>query len=134
MLKYEVLKILLASSSHISGQTISNRLGVSRTAIWKAVNALKNEGYNIESVNNRGYLLLENKGILNRIEIEQRMDSYKYKTLPKVIYFNQIPPILMPRKQPTRLPRISLWWQIHKLSAKAGLAGVGLHPVQQAFL
>ena len=90
MLKYEVLKILLASSSHISGQTISNRLGVSRTAIWKAVNALKNDGYNIESVNNRGYLLLENKGILNRIEIEQCMHSYKYKTLPKVIYFNQI--------------------------------------------
>ena len=53
MLKDEVLKILLSSGSHVSGQDISNKLGVSRTAVWKAVTALKNDGYDIESVNNK---------------------------------------------------------------------------------
>lgn len=70
MLKDEVLKILLSSGSHVSGQDISNKLGVSRTAVWKAVSALKNDGYDIESVNNKGYLLTKNKSILNEAEIE----------------------------------------------------------------
>ena len=59
MLKNKVLKILLSNKEHVSGQAISGNLGVSRTAVWKAISSLKKDGYNIESVNNRGYLLLE---------------------------------------------------------------------------
>lgn len=41
----------------LSGQALAQRLGVSRNAVWKAVNALKEEGYDIASTPNRGYQL-----------------------------------------------------------------------------
>ena len=43
--------------SFLSGEELSNELGVSRTAIWKAINALRRDGYEIDAVTNRGYLL-----------------------------------------------------------------------------
>ncbi len=44
---------------YISGQDMSNRLGISRTAIWKHINYLRAEGYEIESRTNKGYKLLK---------------------------------------------------------------------------
>lgn len=41
----------------LSGQALAQRLGVSRNAVWKAVNMLKEEGYDIASTPNRGYQL-----------------------------------------------------------------------------
>lgn len=43
----------------MSGQQLCDRLGVSRTAVWKVINQLKEEGYRIESVPSRGYRLVE---------------------------------------------------------------------------
>lgn len=90
MLKNEVLKILLSNKSHISGQYISNRLNVSRTAVWKAISSLKKEGYIIESVNNRGYLLVYNNDALNQVEIEQSMSNYTELNIPKIIYLSSV--------------------------------------------
>ena len=46
--KDEVLKTLKNNRSrHISGEEISEKIGVSRAAVWKAVKALREEGYNI---------------------------------------------------------------------------------------
>ncbi len=41
----------------LSGQELAKRFGVSRNAVWKAVNALRTEGYAIESTPNKGYRL-----------------------------------------------------------------------------
>jgi BirA family biotin operon repressor/biotin-[acetyl-CoA-carboxylase] ligase len=41
----------------VSGQALAARFGVSRNAIWKAVNSLRNEGVAIESAQNSGYRL-----------------------------------------------------------------------------
>jgi len=90
MLKNEVLKILLSNNIHVSGQDISESLGVSRTAVWKAISALKKEGYNIESVNNKGYLLLAKSDILNQVEIEQNISSYKLSNAPQIIYLDEV--------------------------------------------
>lgn len=58
--KTEVLKLLEASRERdLSGQEMAESLGVTRSAIWKAVNTLKKEGYQIQAVNNRGYRLKE---------------------------------------------------------------------------
>lgn len=43
----------------VSGEELSKQLGVSRAAIWKHIKVLREEGYNIESVNKKGYRLLE---------------------------------------------------------------------------
>ena len=90
MLKNEVLKILLSNNIHVSGQDISESLGVSRTAVWKAISALKKDGYNIESVNNKGYLLLTKSDILNQVEIEQNINSYKLSNAPQIICLDEV--------------------------------------------
>lgn len=56
-MREKVLEILLQSKDYISGETLSHELGVSRTAVWKAINKLKDEGYEITSVRNKGYKL-----------------------------------------------------------------------------
>lgn len=43
----------------MSGEEISKKLGISRSAVWKHIKALKEEGYDIESVNKKGYRLKE---------------------------------------------------------------------------
>lgn len=42
-----------------SGQELCERLGVSRTAVWKEVTLLREAGYEIESVTNKGYRLVK---------------------------------------------------------------------------
>lgn len=64
--KTEVLKLLEASRERdLSGQEMAESLGVTRSAIWKAVNTLKKEGYQIQAVNNRGYRLKEESDVLS---------------------------------------------------------------------
>ena len=41
----------------VSGQALAERFGVSRSAVWKAVNALRAAGFEISSTPNRGYRL-----------------------------------------------------------------------------
>ena len=44
MIKDEVLAALKESSDYVSGQELCGQLSVSRTAVWKAVSKLKEEG------------------------------------------------------------------------------------------
>lgn len=60
MIKEEVLAILKKKKDYVSGEKISTELGVSRMAISHAVKSLRNNGYSISSVTNKGYRLLEN--------------------------------------------------------------------------
>ena len=46
-------------ASYISGQELAEKLNISRTAIWKAINNLKEEGFQIESQTKLGYKLIE---------------------------------------------------------------------------
>ena len=53
-MKAEILQMLKEADGYVSGQDICNKFGVSRTAIWKVMNQLKEKGYEIESVQNKG--------------------------------------------------------------------------------
>jgi BirA family biotin operon repressor/biotin-[acetyl-CoA-carboxylase] ligase len=65
-IKEKVLTALEASKgTPISGEALAQSIGVSRTAVWKAVTELKNAGYSIESATKRGYLLSEGSDILS---------------------------------------------------------------------
>ena len=46
-----------AQEQFISGNQIADKLGISRVAVWKHITALKEMGYQIEAVRNKGYLL-----------------------------------------------------------------------------
>lgn len=69
-LKSEIIRLLKNTNDFMSGQDISNRLGVSRTAIWKYINSIRDEGYEIESISNRGYKIISSPDILTLEEIE----------------------------------------------------------------
>lgn len=45
------------SEGFISGGELAQRLGVSRNTIWKAVESLREEGFSIDAVSNRGYIM-----------------------------------------------------------------------------
>ena len=58
MLQDEILALLRSEpGAYRSGEEMSRRLGVSRAAVWKAVETLRREGYEIVSAPNRGYRL-----------------------------------------------------------------------------
>lgn len=68
-MKAEILAALRSAKGHISGQELCERLGVSRTAVWKEMKKLKAEGYRIEAVSNKGYRLIGAPDILSAEEI-----------------------------------------------------------------
>lgn len=68
-MKAEILTILKVTDGYVSGQELCERFGVSRTAVWKAMNQLKKEGYEIESVQNKGYHLVKTPDILSKNEL-----------------------------------------------------------------
>ena len=53
-MKKDLLKILRESKDYLSGQQLCEYFGVSRTAVWKVVRQLKEDGYEIEAVKNKG--------------------------------------------------------------------------------
>ncbi len=60
----------------MSGQQLCDRLGVSRTAVWKVMKQLKEEGYQIESVPSRGYRLVESPvDVYSESEIASRLQT-----------------------------------------------------------
>ena len=74
-MKAEILSLLRERGSYVSGQELCKHFNVSRTAVWKAVNQLKKEGYCIQAVQNRGYLLVSEDEVFGQNELESRMDT-----------------------------------------------------------
>lgn len=68
-MKKEVLKLLKESDGFLSGQSICDELSVSRTAVWKVIHQLKEEGYQIEAVRNKGYYLAETADVITEAEL-----------------------------------------------------------------
>lgn len=76
--KTEILKILRENKgSYVSGQKLCDMLKVSRTAVWKYMSQLKEEGYMISSVSHKGYTLEEEpkEDILSQWEITSHLKT-----------------------------------------------------------
>lgn len=69
-MKSEILHLLRCAEGYVSGQQLCETFGVSRTAVWKVINQLKEEGYVIDSVQNKGYRIIEYPDIITASEIE----------------------------------------------------------------
>ena len=74
-MKDKILARLSDAGDFVSGQQLCDEFGVSRTAVWKAVNRLKKEGYVIESVTNRGYRLKAGSDVLSESEIRSYLKT-----------------------------------------------------------
>lgn len=87
-MKTKILQILRQSKDYVSGQELCESLGVSRTAVWKAIKQLREKGYEIEAVQNRGYRLAVIPDVLSQQEIES---CIRTKWLGhKVFYYDEI--------------------------------------------
>mgnify|MGYP002736389175 CR=1 FL=1 len=73
--KTRILKKLLETDGYLSGQELCEQLGISRTAVWKYMKQLKEEGYEIEAVQNKGYCLKDVPDVLGESEIKSRLHT-----------------------------------------------------------
>ena len=74
-MKSEILRLLKENDTYISGQQLCEQFQVSRTAIWKVIDQLKKEGYQIEAVRNKGYRLIESPDVMSKAEIDSLVDT-----------------------------------------------------------
>ena len=69
-MKAEIIRLLKSCDGYLSGQELCEKLNVSRTAVWKVINQLREEGYEIEAVRNKGYRLVESADVMTAAELE----------------------------------------------------------------
>lgn len=81
---YRILELLRQTDAFVSGEEIGRQLSISRAAVWKGIRKLRQEGYEIEAVTNRGYRLISPETMYNRQELETGMKT-RYMGHP--IYF-----------------------------------------------
>ena len=69
--KNDVLAALMSADEAISGERLARRLGVSRNSVWKAIGQLREEGYVVDAVTNRGYRLVRRPDRVSEPEIRR---------------------------------------------------------------
>ena len=86
-IKTSILRMIRQSRGYVSGQSLCEALGVSRTAVWKYVNQLKEEGYEFDAVSNKGYRIVKYPDIITREEIESMLPEGLAVT--NVVYYHE---------------------------------------------
>lgn len=73
-----LIRMLLENpKQYISGEMISQQLGISRTAVWKQIKKLESIGYEIEAVTKLGYRLLYYPKAIDHLQIEQQLQGHR---------------------------------------------------------
>ncbi|THE15113.1 biotin--[acetyl-CoA-carboxylase] ligase [Bacillus timonensis] len=75
-----------ANGEFISGQKLSEQLGCSRTAVWKHIEDLRNEGYELEAVRKLGYRIITKPDKISANEIQLGLET---KSLGRNIHFEE---------------------------------------------
>lgn len=85
-MRERIIEMLTKSDDYISGESMSRELGISRAAIWKHIKKLKDEGYDILSVTNKGYRL---NALPDNIDTEKIKGLLKTEFIARnIIYVN----------------------------------------------
>ena len=87
-MKDRILQMLRENEGFLSGQEICKRLSVSRTAVWKGISQLREEGYRIEAVNNKGYRLLETPDVMYEQELKSILHTKWFGS--RILYFDSV--------------------------------------------
>lgn len=75
--KEQILLLLMQAGqgSYLSGQEIARKLSVSRAAVWKAIQSLREQGYAVDAVQNRGYALAKEADFLSAASITELLSD-----------------------------------------------------------
>jgi len=84
MVQEKILDFLKRKQDYVSGDQIASRLGISRQALWKHIQDLKQAGYDIVAVPHLGYKLISSPDRLFDFEITRDLDT---RILAKRIYY-----------------------------------------------
>ncbi|MFZ5967925.1 MAG: biotin--[acetyl-CoA-carboxylase] ligase [Bacillota bacterium] len=75
-MKKKILEALKqGKDSYISGEELSDHIGVTRTAVWKHIKQLKEEGYEIESSSRKGYRLVSEPDSLDAKALQIELNT-----------------------------------------------------------
>ncbi len=80
----KIIDFLKRKQGYISGDQISHRLGITRQALWKQIQALKDSGYDIVAVPHLGYKLISSPDRLFASEVSRQLNT---KFIGKKIYY-----------------------------------------------
>ena len=83
-MKEKVLRALRDEDDYVSGQALCEKLGVSRTAVWKSIQSLREDGYVIEAAPNKGYRIT---GCPDTIAAEEVASRLRTKWMGKKLYY-----------------------------------------------
>ena len=87
VMRQDILDFLIHHKDEfVSGQQISDQLGISRTAVWKHIRALKQRGYVIESYTKKGYCLREAPELLSEKAI---LDGLQTKFVGRPVVYRE---------------------------------------------
>ncbi|OAB44309.1 bifunctional biotin--[acetyl-CoA-carboxylase] synthetase/biotin operon repressor [Paenibacillus glacialis] len=76
MAEETLLNILLENpNGFVSGEEMSRRLSISRTAVWKQINKLRTLGYEFEAVPNKGYRILMKPDTLDKLTLTNALNT-----------------------------------------------------------
>lgn len=89
--KEKVLALLEQNKTvYVSGEKIAQDLGLSRNAVWKAINELRKQGYNIEAVSKKGYLLGTANDIISKEGILSYLKNSSEDTASKIYIYDSL--------------------------------------------
>lgn len=74
-MKNKILRILKNSDDFVSGEKMSEDFNMTRSGIWRYINMLKEDGYDIESVSRKGYRIVSSPDVLTYEEIEEYLET-----------------------------------------------------------
>lgn len=78
-MKEQILARLMAAyPGYLSGSQLADDLGVSRVAIWKHIEGLKEEGHDITGISGQGYRLQNIEQVIQPGLIEQNLSSHRF--------------------------------------------------------
>jgi BirA family biotin operon repressor/biotin-[acetyl-CoA-carboxylase] ligase len=72
-----ILHLFRSEDGYVSGEHLSKKLGVSRTAVWKHISALRADGYCIEAVPSRGYRLVSSPDCIDPNDVQAMLSGTK---------------------------------------------------------
>lgn len=107
-------------------QELSERFGVSRTAVWKAIHQLEEEGYRIEAVPRKGYHMVETPDVVCKEEILSLLET-KWAGR-NLVYLETVDSTndLAKKLADQGAPRVPWWWPMSRPEEKAAGAAPGV--------
>lgn len=94
---FRILEILERQAGPVSGETISNEIGITRSAVWKNIKELRQMGYDIQSSQKEGYRLVHASSRLLPYEVHKKLRTRVIGK--KMRYFEHTPSTIWVGKQ-----------------------------------